>query len=395
VRTYSELFALPGFRALFVNRLLVISSISMSGLALGTIVYDSTGSTFLTALAMFGGPLITLFGSVTVLGASDTVGPRAAMTGMCLVAAVVTALQMAPALPWPVRFLLLAIPYAVNSAFGGTVIRLLRGIVDDDSFVLGRATLNIAVGLMQVVGYALGGTLLQWFSASVLFGIASGLALLAAAAARLRLTEQPATQSRKRLVGRTHEVNRALLGSRVTRPLFLAAWVPHGLVVGCEALFVPYAGPAVAGYLFAATAAGMLLGDVVIGRFTPTRTRDRLIVPLRFLLALPFLGFLLGPPVPIALALAFVASMGYAAALPLQDRLVRTTDAAVSGQVFGLLGNGVMTGQALGAMLGGLVATWFGPSLTMGAMAALSAAVSLALVLPLRRSATGSTPVAS
>ncbi len=139
----------------------------------------------------------------------------------------------------------------------------------------------------------------------------------------------------------------------------------------------------------------MLLGDVVIGRFTPTRTRDRLIVPLRFLLALPFLGFLLGPPVPIALALAFVASMGYAAALPLQDRLVRTTDAAVSGQVFGLLGNGVMTGQALGAMLGGLVATWFGPSLTMGAMAALSAAVSLALVLPLRRSATGSTPVAS
>lgn len=137
----------------------------------------------------------------------------------------------------------------------------------------------------------------------------------------------------------------------------------------------------------------MLLGDFVIGRFTPTRTRDRLIVPLRFLLALPFLGFLLGPPVPIALALAFVASIGYAAALPLQDRLVRT-DAAVSGQVFGLLGNGVMTGQALGAMLGGLVATWFGPTLTMGAMAALPAVVSLALVLPLRRSATGATPVA-
>ena len=44
MRTYSELFALTGFRALFVNRLLVISSISMSGLALGTIAHASTGS---------------------------------------------------------------------------------------------------------------------------------------------------------------------------------------------------------------------------------------------------------------------------------------------------------------------------------------------------------------
>ena len=67
-------------------------------------------------------------------------------------------------------------------------------------------------------------------------------------------------------VRRTREVNRALLGSPVIRPLYLAMWVPNGLIVGCEALFVPFAGER-AGYLFAVTAAGMLLGDVFVGRF--------------------------------------------------------------------------------------------------------------------------------
>ncbi|MEU4291426.1 hypothetical protein AB0E63_24625 [Kribbella sp. NPDC026596] len=47
-----------------------------------------------------------------------------------------------------------------------------------------------------------------------------------------------------------------------------------GLMVGCEALFVPYAGPR-AGWLLAAGAAGMMTGDLVVGRFL-TRTGRRI-----------------------------------------------------------------------------------------------------------------------
>ena len=67
----------------------------------------------------------------------------------------------------------------------------------------------------------------------------------------------------------------AALRSPVTRPLYIALWVPNGLIVGCESLFVPYghAGSgghgAVAGWLFAATAAGMMAGDLLVGRFVP------------------------------------------------------------------------------------------------------------------------------
>jgi hypothetical protein len=58
--------------------------------------------------------------------------------------------------------------------------------------------------------------------------------------------------------------NRRLLGSPVTRPLYIALWVPNGLVVGCESLFVPYGNAASAGHgsltgwLFASTAPSRL-----------------------------------------------------------------------------------------------------------------------------------------
>ncbi|MFU8854745.1 hypothetical protein ACNAW0_27810 [Micromonospora sp. SL1-18] len=77
-------------------------------------------------------------------------------------------------------------------------------------------------------------------------------------------------------------------------------WVPNGLVVGCEALFIPYAGEWV-GFLFAAGALGMLAGDVVVGRFLTPAQRAWSIRPLRLLLALPYLAFALHPALPLAM----------------------------------------------------------------------------------------------
>lgn len=41
------------------------------------------------------------------------------------------------------------------------------------------------------------------------------------------------------------------------------------------------------GWLFAATAAGAVAGEVLVGRFVPPAQRDRFIGPLRLLLGLP------------------------------------------------------------------------------------------------------------
>jgi hypothetical protein len=49
--------------------------------------------------------------------------------------------------------------------------------------------------------------------------------------------------------------NRILLTLPSTRPVLLALTIPNGLVAGCEALFVPYAGDAAAAFFVAGAAA--------------------------------------------------------------------------------------------------------------------------------------------
>lgn len=398
--TYRELFGVREFRVLFLNRCVVMVSVAASGLALGTVMYEATRSALLTGLAMFGGPLVALVTSQFLLATSDLVRPRTALLLQMLAALVSHAPQMIPGLPWQARFALLAIPYVVNSMFSGTQWVIVRDIVPAESFVLARSAMNLAVGAMQVVGYAVGGVALLWLTPAQLFLIAALADLLCLANIAIGIKDRPARgrQDGHRSAGivrRTRTVNRRLLGSPVTRPLYLAMWVPNGLVVGCEALFVPYAHSAAgqgfahgsaAGWLFASAAAGMMLGDLTIGRYAPTAVRDRLIEPLRLLLAVPYLALLLSPPPVVVALLAFAASVGYGASLPLQDRLLRHTDEESTGQALGLYSQGMMVWQALGAAIAGALATYLSPARAMGLVAVGSVAVTLMLVRGLQRS---------
>jgi len=309
VRTYGEIFGIREFRALFVARSFFMAGIVIGGLALGTLMYAATGSPILTALAMFGGPLVQLVSSHFLLATADLVRPRNAMVWVGLTAGVTDLLQTIPGLAWGWRFGLLAVGYVVAAATSGTVIGLLSDIVPPEAFVLGRSTLNITVGGMQVLGNALGAVLLLALTTTDIFFLSGAVCIAGAVIARLGLADHPPRATGK-VVARTRAINRKLLGSRVVRPIYLMLWIPNGLVVGCEAVFIPYAGER-AGWLFGAGAAGVLLGDVVIGRFVHDPLRDRLAIPLRLLLAVPFLAFWLHPALAPACALALVASFGY------------------------------------------------------------------------------------
>lgn len=393
MHTYREIFAIRQFRLLFVARAFFMAGVVVGGLALGTLMYDTTGSPLLTALAMFGGPLVQLASSHFLLATADLVRPRTAMMWVGLTAGGTDLLQTIPGLAWGWRFALLAVGYLVAAATSGTVIGLLSDIVPAEAFVLGRATLNITVGGMQVIGNGLGAVLLLALTTTHLFFLSGIMAILGGLIARFGLSDHPPRAS-GRVIARTRQVNRALLGSPVIRPIYLMMWIPNGLVVGCEALYVPYAGVR-AGVLFGAGAAGMLLGDIVIGRFVPTRVSDRLTIPLRILLAAPFLLFWWQPALWPAAALAFLASFGYPAALPIQERLVRHTDPTTRGQVFGVSSTGLMVGQALGAVSAGALAGWLGAGSsaagrTMVVMAVLSLGATAAIAPGYRRSGSGS-----
>ncbi|MGC0316051.1 MFS transporter [Kitasatospora acidiphila] len=371
--SYRNLFRTPEFTPLFLLNSAQVAAQTVGSLALGTLVFNSTGSPLLAALAMFGPALAQVLGAAT-LRAADRLPPRATLAGLSLLFAAGTALQAAPGLPeWALFGLLLVLGMA-GALGGGVRYGLLSELLPGDQYPLGRAALNVANGLLQVCGFAVGGVLTAVLTPGQTLLLGAALHLTGAIAALLGLSRR----TPRAAAGHGGVPTARLLADRARRSVYLALWVPNGLIVGCESLFLPYA-PRQAGLLLSAAAAGMLLGDAVVGRFLTPRLRARLGIPLNLLLAAPYLLFAVHPPLALALMTAAVASVGYAAALPLQEQLLARTPATGHGQALGLHSAGMGTAQGLSAALAGAVAEHAGPAVAIALLAAGSLAVTSVL----------------
>ncbi len=383
MHTYRELFRTPEYTPFFLTGAAQAAGSTVAGLALGTLIYDRTGSPLLSALAMFGPSLAQLLGATTLLSAADRLPPRGALAGVALLLAAGTAVQAVPGLPVGAAFAVLLVLGVAASLGGGVRYGLLGEILPREGFLLGRAVLAMSGGVMQICGYAAGGVLIAVFSARGTLLVGAGLGLGAVATALLGLSSRRPRATGRPSAAATWRTNVLLWSSPERRAVYLALWVPNGLIVGCESLYVAYA-PRHAGLLFAVGAVGMLAGDTVTGRFLPPARRMRLVVPLRLLLAAPYLIFCLHPAPPLAAAAVLVASAGFSASLLLQDRLMTLTPDTMAGHAQGLQGSGKLAMQGVGAALAGGVAQLTSPAVAMTLLAAVSVTVTLSLVRGLR-----------
>lgn len=386
MRSYRELFRTPEFTPLFATVATQTAAGTLSNLALGTLIYDRTGSPLLAALSMFGSSFAQVLGATLLLSAADRLRPRAALATVGLVFGTGNLLLAVPGLPLVASFAVLLVMGLVAAVGSGVRLGLLGEILPPGGFILGRSVFNMAVGAMQIAGFAAGGLLIVLVSPRTALVLGGLLCLGVALIVRLGLTDRPARTAGRPSIRMTWQVNRRLWASPARRAVFLSLWVPNGLVVGAEALFVPYA-PKVAGALFIAGALGMLLGDLSGGRLIPARLRPRFVTPLRFLLGVPYLLFALPLPVPVAVVLVGIASAGFGAGLLLQERLIALTSEEMRGQALGLHSSGMMAMQAVGATIAGLIAQHLATGAAMAVMGALSLLVTLALSRGLRLSA--------
>ncbi|HLL33824.1 MAG TPA: MFS transporter [Streptomyces sp.] len=380
---YKGLFRTPEFTPLFLSTAAQTAAQTLGGLALGTLVFRATGSPLLAAVSMFGSSLAQVVGATFLMSGADRLPPRATLTGVALAFAACTAVLAAPGLPvWAV----LAVVFAqglVASLGGGVRWGLLTEILSTERYLLGRSLFSMMSGLAQIAGFATGGVLVAVLSPRTALLLAALLYAGAALGLRLGLTARPPRASGRPSVRATRRSNALLWSSPARRCVYLALWVPNGLIVGCESLYVSYA-PEAAGTLFACAALGMFAGDVTVGRLLPPGRRARLGVPLLLLLAGPYLLFFLHPPVPVAAVLVLVASAGFGAGLVQQERLVALTPDELSGHALGLHSAGMLTMQGVGAALAGALAQLSSPGVAMTVMAVASAGVTGMLARGLR-----------
>ncbi|GGQ61614.1 MFS transporter [Streptomyces asoensis] len=376
--TYRQLFRVPEFTPLFLSAAAHTAAGTVAGLALGTLVYRATGSPLLSAVSMFGPSLAQVLGATFFLSGADRLPPRSALTGLLLAFAAATAVLALPGLPvWGV-FAVVLLQGLVASLGGGVRWGLLNEILTKDGYLPGRSLFNMVNGLMQIVGFATGGALVTTLSPRPVLLLATALYAVAAAVTRLGLTARPPRASGRPSFAATRRSNAVLWSLRPRRLTYLGLWIPNGLVVGCEALYVPYA-PDAAGLLFACGALGMLVGDVTVGRLVPASLRPRLATPLLLLLATPYAFFVLRPAPATAAVCAALASVGFGAGLVQQERLMALTPPELSGHALGLHSAGMLTMQGVSAALAGGLAQLASPATAMTVMAVTSIVVTLAL----------------
>ncbi|MFC9691192.1 hypothetical protein ACFTSF_21750 [Kribbella sp. NPDC056951] len=382
--SYRQIFANAEFRGLWLGSALGNASSTMTSLTLALLVNAATGSALLAALVMFGPSLAQVLGVSTLMSAADTARPRRILIVLAILSTVAVGAQAAFELPAAAR-LALALLVAYGLSIGsGVRWGLLNDVVAADQFVLGRSAMNLSVGAMQIAGFGLAGLLLQAMSPETVLWLATACSALTIPVLRFGLRDRAPRRGARTSLAETWRGNRLLLGQRHTRPLLLALAIPNGLVVGCEALFVPYAG-ANAGWLLAAGAAGMLSGDLVIGRFLNRSQRRAVARWLRFVLAVPFLAFAFDLPLPVLAAVVALGSCGYAASLAQQEVLVDLTPPDLRGQVLGVESALRMTTFGVCAILAGTLADLTSPAPAIALFAAASLLASAVLTVPLAR----------
>ncbi|MFI1734238.1 MFS transporter [Streptomyces acidicola] len=385
MRSYQHLFRTREFTPLFVSSALQVAASTVSGLALGTLVYEATDSPLLSALSMFGPSLAQVVGATTLLSGADRLPPRATLAGTAAAFAAGTALLAVPGLPLGAVFAVILVQGLIASLGGGVRWGLLSEILPKDGYLLGRSVFNMMHGGMQITGYATGAVLVAVLSPAGTLLLGAVLYAAAALVSLLGLSRRAPRASGRPSVSRTWRTNAELWSYAPRRTVYLGLWVPNGLVVGCESLFVSYA-PDRAGLLFACAAAGMLAGDVTVGRFLPPAVRRRLITPLLLLLAAPYLLFALRPPLAVAAVCVALASAGFAASLLQQERLLSLTPPHLTGHALGLHSSGMLTLQGVSAALAGALAQVTSPAAAMAVLAGASVAVTLTLAAaPSRR----------
>ncbi|MEV7087254.1 hypothetical protein AB0O07_15350 [Streptomyces sp. NPDC093085] len=373
---YRALLRNREFAGLYVSFTLSVAASTTSGFALGTLVSRQTRSPFLTAVSMYGATFATVLGALTLMSVADGGRPRRVLVRIQLLSLVGVAVQAVPGVPLGVRFGLLAVVGFFQALGTGARMGLLAEVVPGASYALARSLMNITSGATAILGYALGAVLLRYLTPQEVFVLAAALTGTGLGVVALTVRERSIRPARRPGLRQTWTANAALFAHPGQRALLVNLWIPNGLIVGCEALFLSY-DPDGAGVLLAACSGGLLLGDLVVGRLLTAEWRRRSAFGLRLLLAAPFLVFALHPPTPVALAAVFVAGAGFAATLPLQERLLALTPDAVRGQVQGVESAGRMTWQGIGAALAGGAAQWLGPGVTMTVLAVASLAVTV------------------
>ncbi|WP_020579690.1 MFS transporter [Actinopolymorpha alba] len=388
--SYRTLFKIREFRYLYVALVLSYVGDQLAAVAVSVLVYEHTKSGMLTAIAYASSWLPSIVGGPVLGPLADRFRRREVLIVCDVVRAVLVAALVIPGLPLAVAIALLYIANLLKSPFTAGRSALMPEILTGDTYIAGNGLMNITHQLTVISGFAIGGlavTLVQPQGALLLNAASFALSALLLrigvqprpAPARHDPAESPSPVGR-RLLGDMTAGIRHVFGDRWLWTCLLLVWLALALADAHEALAVPYAeelggGPRTAGVMLAMPAVGYVAGAVLLTRILRPAVRDRLIAPCAVFCMLGLVPLLLEPPLPVVLAILFIAGFGGAFSAPLNALFAQRIANEYRGRVMGVAISGIQATHGLAFLIvGALVDAGLQPSTVVGLCGAVGAA---------------------
>jgi MFS family permease len=379
--TFSDLFAVGEFRALWLAQVLSVIGDQLARVALTLLVYDRTRSALLAAVTFAASVVPTFVGGVALAGLADRL-PRRQVMITCDVARAVGVLAMAiPGLPVAALVILLFTVTLIGTPFTAARAAVYPDILAGDRYVLGTAVTLTTLQLAQVVGFAAGGAIVGFFG--VRASLVADAATFAASALIIRIWIRARPASRASRAGGPSQLAdltgaiRLVFANPALRTPMLLGWLaafynaPEGVAAPLASSLG--AGTAAVGLILAAPALGASAGAITFSRLVGPSARLSWMRPLAVASCAVLILFALRPGLPLALAILCCSGVFDCFQVAASAAFVTAAPPAHRSQAFGLAQAGMSLGQGTAMILAGAAAQRFAPAAVIAAAGALGA----------------------
>jgi len=389
--TFRDVFAVAEFRALWLAQLLSVIGDQLARVALTVLVYDRTRSALLAAITFVVSIVPNFVGGIALAWLADRY-PRRGVMIVCDLARCGLVLVMAiPGVPLAGMVTLLFVVTLVGAPFLSARAAILPDVLDGDRYVVGTAVSLTTFQFAQVIGFAVGGTIVGFFGTRPSLVIDAATFAASALIVRGWIRSRPAPVTVSYQGGEIPKLagviagTRLVFANRILRRTMFFGWLaafynaPEGVVTP---LARALSGGALAvGVILAAQALGETAGAIVFSRLVAPSVRLRFMGPLAVATCAVLILFACRPGLFLSLLILFASGLFASYQLAANAAFVSAAPHERRSQAFGLAQGGMSLGQGIVLVLAGAAADHHSPALVISVCGAVGAVLALAIAL--------------
>jgi MFS family permease len=387
--TFSNVWALREFRAVWSAELLSVAGDRLALVALTLLVYDRTSSPLLAAVTFAAGYLPWVIGGLFLAGLADRRPRRSVMVTCDVVRAVLVACMALPHVPiWALVALLFAVTMFAPP-FESARAAVTTEILQAERYALGTAMLQTTLLAGEVAGAVAGGVAVAVIGARPALLVDAATFVVSGLLLRLGLRARPAAASQETAGGsslaRMRGGFRLVFGNQALRILLLLGWLAAFYTIP-QAVAAPYVhilggGPIATGLVVASTVASTMIATPLFTRFVGPRRRLVLMGPLAVLTCATLVLTVLRPGLVVSLVIFSVSAAFGVYQIAANTAFVIRVPNERRAQAFGLANMGVIVGQGAAFIAAGAAAEVVSPAVVIAIGGGIGAVIAIVLTL--------------